>query len=76
MIKNQFSLFKTTRFLPLFIVQFFGAFNDNVFKNALVIMLTYSLADQLNFNPEFIVSLAAGLFILPHFFFSQGLLEK
>jgi acyl-[acyl-carrier-protein]-phospholipid O-acyltransferase / long-chain-fatty-acid--[acyl-carrier-protein] ligase len=70
MIKNQFSLFKTRRFFPLFIVQFFGAFNDNVFKNALVIMLTYKLADQLNFNPEIIVSLAAGLFILPFFLFS------
>lgn len=70
MIKNQFELFKTRRFFPLFVVQFFGAFNDNVFKNALVIILTYKLADQLNFNPEIIVSLAAGLFILPFFLFS------
>ena len=70
MKKNQFSLFKTQRFFPLFIVQFFGAFNDNVFKNALVILLTYKLTDQLNFSTEITVSLAAGIFIFPFFLFS------
>lgn len=56
--------------MPLFIVQFFGAFNDNVFKNALVIMLTFELAVTFNLNPELMVSLAAGLFIFPFFLFS------
>ena len=34
---QQIKLFKSSRFLPLFITQFFGAFNDNAFKNALLI---------------------------------------
>jgi acyl-[acyl-carrier-protein]-phospholipid O-acyltransferase/long-chain-fatty-acid--[acyl-carrier-protein] ligase len=67
---NQFSLLKVKRFLPLFLTQFFGAFNDNLYKNALVILITYSLADQLSFNPELLITLAAGIFILPFFLFS------
>ena len=37
---NQFALFKTRRFWPLFSVQFLGAFNDQTFKNAFVAFLT------------------------------------
>ena len=40
---NQFSLFKYQRFLPIFVVQFLGAFNDNVFKNALIVLTTFTL---------------------------------
>ena len=46
MIHNQFDLLKTRRFLPLFITQFLGAFNDNVYKNALVILITYVTAEK------------------------------
>jgi acyl-[acyl-carrier-protein]-phospholipid O-acyltransferase/long-chain-fatty-acid--[acyl-carrier-protein] ligase len=67
---NQFSLLKTSRFLPLFLTQFFGAFNDNVFKNALVILITYQLSSHLNVNPEILITIAAGIFILPYFLFS------
>lgn len=70
MLANQFNLLNTRRFLPLFITQFLGAFNDNVFKNALVIFITYTFANQFKLNPEIIITLAAGIFILPFFLFS------
>src|ERR1700722_5903233 len=67
---SQFDLLKTRRFLPLFITQFLGAFNDNVFKNALVILITYRLAASSGMNSQILVTLAAGIFILPFFLFS------
>ena len=67
---NQLSLLRTKRFLPLFLTQFFGAFNDNVYKNALVIMITYSLASATHFNSQILITIAAGIFILPFFLFS------
>ncbi len=70
MIQNQFQLLRTPRFLPLFITQFLGAFNDNVFKNALVILITYVAAEKAGLNPQLMVTAAAGVFILPFFLFS------
>jgi 1-acyl-sn-glycerol-3-phosphate acyltransferase len=67
---NQFDLLKQRRFGPFFGVQFLGAFNDNVFKNALVIMLTYQAASMTTLSPGLLVNLCAGLFILPFFLFS------
>jgi acyl-[acyl-carrier-protein]-phospholipid O-acyltransferase/long-chain-fatty-acid--[acyl-carrier-protein] ligase len=67
---NQLNLFKTKRFLPIFLVQFLGAFNDNIFKNALVILITYKLAELSGYNAEKTISIAAGIFILPFFLFS------
>lgn len=67
---NQISLLKTRRFLPLFATQFMGAFNDNTFKNALVILITYRLADLAGMNAQILVTLAGGFFILPFFLFS------
>jgi acyl-[acyl-carrier-protein]-phospholipid O-acyltransferase/long-chain-fatty-acid--[acyl-carrier-protein] ligase len=67
---NQFALFNTKRFLPLFITQFLGAFNDNIFKNALVILITYRIADASALSPQILVTLAAAIFILPFFIFS------
>ena len=70
MVHNQFDLLKTRRFLPLFITQFLGAFNDNVYKNALVILITYVVAEQAGLNSQIMVTAAAGIFILPFFLFS------
>jgi acyl-[acyl-carrier-protein]-phospholipid O-acyltransferase/long-chain-fatty-acid--[acyl-carrier-protein] ligase len=70
MAHNQFDLLKTRRFLPLFITQFFGAFNDNVYKNALVILITYVVAEKAGLSPQIMVTAAAGIFILPFFLFS------
>lgn len=67
MNKNQFDLLKTPRFLPLFITQFLGAFNDNVFKNAFVILITYRLAKMAGLNAQVLVTFAAGVFIFPFF---------
>lgn len=70
MSHNQFSLLATRRFLPLFVTQFLGAFNDNVFKNAINILFTFIIADQLGMDREILVALAAGVFIFPFFLFS------
>lgn len=69
MHKNQFRLLTTRRFLPLFLTQFFGAFNDNVFKNAIVILFTFKASEQI-FTSNTLVNLAAMAFILPYFLFS------
>lgn len=66
----QIHLLKTRLFLPLFFTQFLGAFNDNAFKNALVILITYLLAEKSDMNPQILVTLAAGIFILPYFLLS------
>ena len=70
MSNNQLDLLKKRRFLPLFLTQFLGAFNDNVFKNALLILITYRLAEASGYNGQMLVTLAAGIFILPFFLFS------
>ena len=59
------------RFLPLFLTQFFGTFNDNLFKNALVILITFKLADEYGLNAQLLITSIAGLFILPFFLFSS-----
>ncbi len=69
---NLFHLLGYKRFAPLFITQFLGAFNDNVFKNALVFLITYKIAlDQGWDNVQVIVPLAGGIFIAPFFIFSS-----
>lgn len=67
---NQFSLFATKRFLPLVITQFLGAFNDNLFKNALVILITYVMTTQTGNSAQVLVVLAGAILILPFFIFS------
>lgn len=62
-------MFLTKRFFPLFTVQFLGALNDNVFKNALVILLAFKLA-KAPAEIGMLITLAAGIFILPFFLFS------
>lgn len=73
MIQNQFALLKDRRFLPLFVTQFLGAFHDNLFKNALVVLLLYDLGTGTalqGYDPKLLVTLAAGIFILPFVLFS------
>lgn len=67
---SQFSLLKTRRFLPFFLTQFLGAFNDNVFKNALVVLLTFKIAEWTTMKAEEITSIAPAIFLLPFFLFS------
>jgi acyl-[acyl-carrier-protein]-phospholipid O-acyltransferase/long-chain-fatty-acid--[acyl-carrier-protein] ligase len=63
-------LLSTRRFLPLFLLQFLGAANDNFFKNALLVLIVFRLADEMTVGGAEMVNLAAALFILPFFLFS------
>jgi len=69
-MSGQFGLLKTPRFAPLFGTQFLGAFNDNLYKNALIVLLTFQSAQWTTLAPELLANLAAGIFILPFFLFS------
>lgn len=62
--------YKTQRFFPLFVTQFLGAFNDNLFKNGLILLVLYHMPQQSFVAPAVLVTLAAGIFILPFFLFS------
>jgi hypothetical protein len=67
---SQFRLLLQRRFLPFFGAQAFGAFNDNVYKNVLVIVATYHATSYTRLEPELLTNIAAGLFILPYVLFS------
>jgi len=69
-MSTQSGLLRTRRFAPLFVTQFLGALNDNVLKNAMVVLLTFQAASWTTLKPELLANLAAGLFILPFFLFS------
>ena len=69
-MSGQFGLLRTRRFAPLFGTQFLGAFNDNLYKNALIVLLTFQSAQWTTLAPELLANLAAGIFILPFFLFS------
>lgn len=69
MQKNE-SLLRSRRFLPMFATQFLGALNDNVFKQALLLVITYGLIQQHLAEISTLNNIAALLFILPYFIFS------
>jgi MFS family permease len=69
-MSGQFSLLKQRRFAPFFVTQFLGAFNDNLFKNSLVVLLTFQTIRWTTLPPGLLANLSAGLFILPFFLFS------
>ncbi len=69
-VAGQFELLSQKRFLPFFITQFFGAFNDNVFKNALIILIAFQGAQFIETDADLLINVAAALFILPFFLFS------
>ncbi len=67
---GQLSLLGTRRFAGLFWTQFLGAFNDNLLKNALAILIAYRSLSVLGLPPQSLVALCSGIFILPFFLFS------
>lgn len=69
-MSSQLNLFKRRAFTSMFFTQVLGAFNDNIFKQALILLLTYSAASQLGMPVGLLTNLAALLFILPFFLFS------
>ncbi|HYV88518.1 MAG TPA: MFS transporter, partial [Candidatus Polarisedimenticolia bacterium] len=70
MSHGNLAILKTRRFLPLFITQFMGALNDNIFKNALIILVTFRIAAETGIDGQLWATIAAGIFILPFFLFS------
>ena len=69
-MSKQSGLLRVRRFAPLFVTQFLGALNDNVLKNAMVVLLTFQAASWTTLKAELLANLAAGIFILPFFLFS------
>ncbi len=67
---SQLQLLARRRFSSLFWTQFLGAFNDNVFKNAMVIMIAYRALSLWGLTSEKLVVACAGIFIAPFFLFS------
>ena len=67
---NEFTLLQERRFLPFFVTQFLGAFNDNVFKNALIILIAFQIAASDPTRSNLLINLSAALFVLPFFLFS------
>ncbi|QEY61613.1 MFS transporter [Metapseudomonas lalkuanensis] len=65
---SQFALLGTRRFLPFFVTQLLGAFNDNIFKQSLILAILYKLA--IFGDKSIFTNLCALLFILPFFLFS------
>jgi hypothetical protein len=66
LIFSQFSLLTQRRFAPFFWTQFLGAFNDNLFKTALLVVLTYDALSWTTIAPALLNNLIPGLFILPY----------
>ena len=64
------ALLRDRRFWPLFLTQFLGAFNDNLFKNALVILIAFRAVTVAGIPSEQMVALSGAIFISPFFFFS------
>ncbi|NQD96259.1 glycerol acyltransferase, partial [Pseudomonas sp. CrR25] len=65
---SQFTLLGKQRFLPFFLTQLLGAFNDNIFKQSLILAILYKLSSSA--DKSLLVNLCALLFILPFFLFS------
>ena len=63
------SVFTTQRFAPLFATQFLGAFNDNLFKTAMLFLIAFHLGRDTR-GAATLVTAAAGVFIVPFFLFS------
>ncbi len=72
MPSNQLKLLNSRRFLPLFVSQALGAFNDNVLKNGIVFLITFSLSQHAESDAQLLVATAAGVFIFPFFLFSAS----
>jgi len=67
---NFSSLLSSKYFAPIFWTQFLGAFNDNLYKNALVILMTLNAASYTDISVELLIPMSGGIFILPFFLFS------
>lgn len=64
---SQFRLLTERRFAPFFVTQFLGAFNDNVFRNGLIIVITFQGVQVFGLNASQLANIAGAVFILPFF---------
>src|SRR4029453_16535790 len=62
-------LVRPRRFLPIFVTQFLGAFNDNLFRTAMVVLVIYRIYNDATQEATF-SAIASGLFIAPFFLLS------
>ncbi|WP_047540123.1 MFS transporter [Methylotenera versatilis] len=69
-MSNQFDLLSQQRFRPFFFTQFLGAFNDNVFKTALITLVAFHTVSLSSIDGGTLTTLLPGVFILPFFLFS------
>lgn len=68
--KSQFAILKSRAFLPLFLTQAIGAFNDNGLRNGIAILITFDLAVKYGWDATLFVQAGLALFMLPYFLFS------
>ena len=68
-MQNVIHLVRTRRFLPIFVTQFLGAFNDNLFRTSMVLLVIYGIYRNAEQEAAF-SAIAGGLFILPFFLLS------
>ncbi|WBO23144.1 MFS transporter [Sphingomonas abietis] len=71
MAAPQLRLLGTRRFLPLFATQFLGAFNDNLYRSAMLFFVAFNLYRQDGTDAALIAVISSGVFILPYFLFSS-----
>lgn len=69
-MSHQFKLMREIRFRPFFMTQFLGAFNDNLFKTALITLVAFHAASLTSLDSAMLVTVLPGVFILPYFLFS------
>ncbi|MBU2886117.1 MFS transporter [Gilvimarinus agarilyticus] len=67
---SQFSLFKEKKFYPLFWAQFGGAFNDNFYKSALMMLFTYGAIDNWGLGVDVLNNIVAAALIIPFLLFA------
>lgn len=70
MPRTQSELIRSRDLLPHFVTMFLGAFNDILYRSAMVIYITYRLADSLPFDPRVLITAVGGVLIMPFFIFS------
>src|SRR5438876_697053 len=69
-MNTQVRLLGARRFMPLFATQTTGAFNDNLFKSAFVMLVTYGTTMRTGYDPGVLAAMAGGALIAPYFLFS------
>lgn len=68
--QSNADILNSHKFLPLFVIQFLNALNDNILKNAILVMITYQSFKLFGLSSELSVNIVAFMFILPFFLFS------